>query len=141
MAFEGFPRRVRYFPVPSPLLGPLLEEIDDLSELKLTFRLIWLLHQKKGFPRYVTRAELLADRTLVRALANDSVDPGLEIQRALDLGLGRGTLLRGVRKLGAREEHLYMLNTDADRRALSQLQVSQPPMDVAPDADAWVFGA
>ena len=38
MAFGGFPRRVQYTPVPSPVFGPLLEEIDDLGELKCTLR-------------------------------------------------------------------------------------------------------
>ena len=57
MKFSGFPRRVRSLPVPSPLFGELLEDIDDLSELKCLLRVIWLLQQKRGYPRYVTLAE------------------------------------------------------------------------------------
>ena len=60
MNFAGFPRKVRFTPVPSPLFGPLLEQIDDLSELKCTLRLIWLLHQKRGYPQ-VSFAERDAD--------------------------------------------------------------------------------
>ncbi len=34
----GFPRGVHLTPVPSPLLGPLLADIDDIGELKCTLR-------------------------------------------------------------------------------------------------------
>ena len=59
MAFSGFPRDVRFTPVPNPMFGRLLEEIDDLTELRCTLRLIWLLHQKKGHPRWVSLAETM----------------------------------------------------------------------------------
>ena len=38
MQFAGFPPGTRYTPVPDPLLGPLLEQIQDLAELKVTLR-------------------------------------------------------------------------------------------------------
>ncbi|MCH7891849.1 MAG: hypothetical protein IH921_10145, partial [Gemmatimonadetes bacterium] len=71
MGFQGFPRRVRSIPVPAPLFGPLLEEIDDLDEFKCTMRLVWLLQQKKGYPRFVTLQEVFADRVLASALSVD----------------------------------------------------------------------
>ena len=40
MPSSEFPPRVRYTPVPNPLFGPLLEQIDDLAELKCTLRVI-----------------------------------------------------------------------------------------------------
>ena len=89
--FEGFPRRVRFVPVPSPVFGPLLEQIDDLAELKCMLRVIWLLHEKKGYPRYVTLKELLADRTLVTALADDGSPSAVEYL----LWASRDTRLRG----------------------------------------------
>ena len=48
MSFEGFPSNVRQTPVPDPLFNQLLEEIQDLGELKVTLRAIWLLGQKRG---------------------------------------------------------------------------------------------
>ena len=35
MRYEGFPKGVRSIPVPSPIFGPLLEQIDDLDELTI----------------------------------------------------------------------------------------------------------
>ncbi len=112
--FPGFPRQVRYTPVPSPLFGPLLAQIDDLAELKCTLRFIWLLHQKRGFPRFVTLKELLADRTLVDALTADGV------RRALGLAVSRGTLIAATTGDDGDAERVYALNREEDRSALAR---------------------
>ena len=117
--FRGFPRRVRYIPVPNPMFGPLLEQIDDLDELKCTLRAIWLLHQKKGHPRFVTLTELLADRVLASAVTNSSTPHRLQVERAANRAVQRGTLITGeVERNGSRDQ-LFMLNTESDRRAIS----------------------
>ena len=71
-------------PVPSPMLGRLLEEIDDLAEYKTTLRVMYLLQDKKGFPRYLTRDEVLADRTLVQALATGGEPDHARLDEALE---------------------------------------------------------
>ena len=48
MTFSGFPTKVKFTPVPNPFFNELLEQIDSLSELKCTMRIIWLLSQKNG---------------------------------------------------------------------------------------------
>ena len=53
MAFEGFPRDTLHTPTPDPLFGPVLEDIQDLAELKVTLRGIWLLHHRRQGPRTV----------------------------------------------------------------------------------------
>ncbi|HAE33773.1 MAG TPA: hypothetical protein DCF86_07985, partial [Dehalococcoidia bacterium] len=68
MSFDGFPPGVRYFPIPAPIFGPLLEEIDTLGELKTVIRVLWMIQQKKGPIKFVTQNEILADRTLINAL-------------------------------------------------------------------------
>ncbi len=118
VAFAGFPRKVRFTPVPSPLFGPLLEQIDDLAELKCTLRVIWLLHEKRGFPRYVTLADLLGDRVLAKGLRGDGDSPRGAIARGLGLAVERGTLLASE---SGGKERIYMLNTEADRKALGDM--------------------
>ncbi len=134
--FPGFPRQVRYTPVPSPLLGPLLAQIDDLGELKCTLRFIWLLHQKKGFPRFVTLKELLADRTLVDALTADGG------RRAIGLAVSRGTLITATAGGGGDAGRVYALNRQEDRRALATIAedvagkgaaAGTPPWEGAPE--------
>ena len=66
--YAGFPRRVRVVPVPAPLLGSLLAQIDDMAELKCTLRAIALLSRKRGHPRFVTLREMQADESLANAM-------------------------------------------------------------------------
>ena len=115
MAFSGFPRGVRSTPVPNPLFGELLEQIDDLAEMRCTLRLVWLLHQKKGSPRWVSRRDLMDDRALLRAASAGGGDAEAEVRRGLDLALRRGTILAS-RDADAGSER-YTLNTEEGRRA------------------------
>ena len=141
MSFAGFPRKVRFTPVPSPLFGPLLEQIDDLSELKCTLRLIWLLHQKKGYPRYVSLGSLLTDRVLVKALASGEVDPRAEIERALTLAVRRGIFCAGTVSGDDKGDRVYTLNTESDRKALAELVGDEPLPEAPSPAEPWDNGA
>lgn len=140
MKFSGFPRRVRSLPAPAPLFGELLERIDDLAELKCLLRVIWLLQQKRGYPRFVTLAEAQADRTLAKALPSEPD----AIANALDACARRGTLAVAVRGSGKDEERLYALNTETDRLALSRAAADVVVMGYSrsePDPDALEAGA
>ena len=116
MKFSGFPDRVRNIPAPAPLFGTLLEQIDDIDELKCLLRVIWMLQQKSGYPRFVAHSEAFADRALAAALQGG----GAEISQALDACVRRGTLAMAIIERDGKEERLYALNTDRDRRALAQ---------------------
>ena len=132
MPFEGFPRNVRATPVPDPFFNSLLEEIEDLAELKVTLRLLWLLGQKRGQTRYVPEQELLADTTLVRSLANAGGDPQEQIRHGLALAVTRGTLLRQSSN-EAPEERFYLLNSEENRRRLASRGAGFQPADFARD--------
>ena len=114
MAAAAFPRNVRYTPVPNPLFGPVLEQIDDLSELKCTLRVIWLLHQKKGHPRYVSLSELMADRVLAKALAGGGEEVASAVQSSLDRAVARGTLTSSTPAKNGSDERLYALNREGE---------------------------
>ena len=135
--FKGFPRRVRYIPVPNPMFGPLLEQIDDLSELKCTLRSIWLLHQKKGHPRFITLTELLADRVLASALTDSDTPHRLQVERAANRAVQRGTLITGnVERNGTRDQ-LFMLNTESDRKAMSEIVGGWTSEGPIPETVPW----
>jgi DnaD/phage-associated family protein len=138
MAFAGFPRGTLYTPVPNPLLGPLLEQIQDLAELKVTLRSLWLLHRKRSSPRALALQELLADRSLTRGLSGPAKNAGDEIRRGLRLAVARGTLLAYRPSPPLADPplaELYLLNTEADRRALARL-VLQRKDDLVVEDDA-----
>ena len=116
MTFNGFPDRVRSVPAPAPLFGVLLEQIDDIAELKCLLRVLWLLQQKKGYPRFVTHSEALADRSLATAVHGDAD----AVSGALDACIRRGTLAMAIIEHEGKEERLYALNTGRDRSALTR---------------------
>lgn len=122
MKFSGFPRGTQYTPVPSPLLGPLLEEIEDLAELKCTMRALWHLHRKKGYPRFVTARELLGDRVLQVGLRGLNGQPAEAVKHGITMAVRRGTLLAATIDLEAEPQDIYLLNDEAGRRALKAME-------------------
>ena len=127
MAFNGFPRDTLHTPTPDPLFGPLLEEIQDLGELKVTLRGLWLLHHKRQGPRAVSLAEFLSDPTLLRGLSVGPEQGGAggadgaaeEIRRGLRQAVHRGVFL--VHGNGP-DDTVFVLNNDAGRRSLAWLK-------------------
>ncbi|MDA0264809.1 MAG: DnaD domain protein [Chloroflexi bacterium] len=117
--FPGFTGSTLYTPVPNPVFGPILEEIQDLAELKVTLRGLWLFHRQRGAHKAVSLSEFLADRSLVKGLTLEGKDAGEEIRRGLRLAVTRGTFLTHKSE-GA--DSVFLLNTDAGRRAVAGLQ-------------------
>ena len=108
-SFDGFPSGSRSVPVPAPLLGSLLAEIDDGAELRCTLRFFWHLAQRRGFGRAVPAPVLLTDEVLLRALGSTDA-----VRRALDAAVARGTLLAAADAAG---ERTYLANDPDGRRA------------------------
>ena len=121
MAYGGFPSKVRSTPVPNPLLGPLLEQIDDIAELKCTLRLVKLLHERKGFPRCVSHAEVLADPVLAKGLAGHPDGPRSAVEWGVGLAVKRGVFIQASRRQGGVGGRIYLLNTEANRRAVERV--------------------
>ena len=137
MSFSGFSRKVRFTPVPDPVFASLLEQIDDLSELKCTLRVIWILHQKKEFPRYVTFNEILSDSVIARSMSGGTNNLRLEVKRSLDLAVRRGTMLEGVSMVDGFQQRLYVLNTELGRRVLSSSKEIDLHFSDTDQTDGW----
>ena len=136
--YKGFPRKVRYVPVPAPLLESLLEEIDDLAELKCTLRVIAMLHVKKGHPRFVTLGELQADRTLTRSLGQDRDSASQSIEQGMAKAVRRGAIaVASVEESGARQQ-LFTLNTEVNRTALEKIAEGATQVSPLPVSEPWV---
>ena len=114
---------MRQVPVPAPLLGSLLERIDDLAELKCTLRVISLLSEKRGYPRFLTLREIQSDETLARAALGDNDKEKVPdvIEKALGRAVKRGTLSFVVMGSGQKKQPVFGLNTASDRAALARL--------------------
>ncbi len=115
MNFSGFPKGTQYTQAPSPLFGPLLEEIEDLAELKCTLRAIWRIRDNirvhKG-RRYVSEDELTTDMVLVKGVGAPA-----GIRAAMGHATQRGTFIARAVDTDEGERKVYFLNDEAGRKA------------------------
>ena len=125
MTFKGFPRSVRYLPVPAPMFGPLLEQIKDASGFIITLRIIWMLQQKKGRLRYVSSEEVFGDKILSNALGSKEA-----IQNSINMVVKGGILLQ-IRRENASDA--FMLNSESDREIASDIGSIYESNDQPPD--------
>jgi DNA replication protein len=151
-SFSGFPAgKVHFTPLPNLFFSKLLPAIDDLAELKVTLHIFWLLHQKKGYPRYVSRRELEADGVLLRGLRGTGQEPEERLGQALERAVARGTLLHvtvlqplakrrsgqalrqgsGQAQQGDERDDWYFMNTDAGRRAVEKIRRGELELEAA----------
>jgi len=140
MTFSGFPFKAQFTPVPNPFFGSLLEDIDNLAELKLTMRIIWLVNQKKTFPRLISLGELLSDQTLVRSIFVKSEDITITIKRALDKAVERSTLVQTKVNYKKSQEVVYFINTEVERQAFNRSKFKHYEMQPVLKPDPWING-
>ncbi len=124
--FSGFPSgKVEVTPLPNLFFSELCPAIDDLTELKVTLHIFWLIaNRKAGAPRYVTASELRADRTLMQSLAASDAKPDEALTRALAAATERGTLLHR----STEGDEMYFVNNDAGRRAFEKSERAEEPL-------------
>lgn len=119
--FAGFPSGARATAVPSVFFSELLPQIEDEDELRVTLYMFYALGRRKGYPRFVTEAEVRAEAPLYAALGDGDEAPA-RIRRGLDAAVARGSLLRLELEHESRSEVLYFLNSPSDRRAVEQIR-------------------
>lgn len=127
MAFTGFPNNADQYPLPGPLFGVLLEEIDSLEELKVIMRMIRMMQNKKGPVKAVNLTEILSDRILANAIGESS-----KIQKGLDSAVRRKVFLEVVSNLGSRS---FFLNSTSNQDYLDKHKLGQ--QDLEPDNEPW----
>ena len=134
--FQGFPGRSRQTPIPNLFFTEVLPLIDDLVELKVTLQLFWRLAWKRGYPRFVTQKELAGDLDLMSGLAMDGGDPSEALARGIQQALARGGFLHLAMERESGVEHLYFLNTDADRQAIARIRAGEMDLGALPKVEA-----
>ncbi len=127
MSFQGFPKGTTHIPVPSPLMGAMLQKINNLEELKCILRVVWLLNQKKGHPRFLTVEEVLADKMLASSLKYDESSTTEELKRTLLKLVKHDILLCTMSKLNGTIRQLYMLNSEQGRKSLEDINNGRVP--------------
>ncbi len=121
--FRGFPAgAAKSTAIPNAFFSELLPIIDDLAELKVTTYCFWAVQQRDGEVRYVRGQDMREDAVLLGALSA-STDLALrELDKALERATARGTLLHVVLSAASGDDHLYFINTDRGRKAITALE-------------------
>lgn len=120
--FEGFPARMQFTPIPNLFISKLLPRIEDINELKVTLHIFRAVYGKRGYPRFVTRRDLLSDSGIIKSPNTKTEESAELLSNTLDLALKRGTIVRLELDRDGDPEELYFINTENDRKALEKIR-------------------
>jgi DnaD/phage-associated family protein len=112
--FQGFTSSETFTQVPDSLFR-LMNEIDDLSELKATLYVLWRIEHTAGRFRYICQSEIEEDGEFMRGLSAAVLSAGLE------KAVQRGTLIRVENDSGG----FYVLNSPRGRVSAEALRNGQ----------------
>jgi len=104
--FSGFSDKETFIQVPDSFFRDLLNEIDDLDELKVTLYALWRFEHMEGRLRFLQE--------------EDFSDCRLDTARALEKAVARGTLLRVQQD----RQLFYFLNSPRGRAAAEAFSMS-----------------
>ncbi len=126
-SFVGFPAgKTRFTPMPDLFFTKLLSQIRDLDELKVLLYVFYYLNRQRGYPRYMTMAELEAEGLLLAALQHADDDPPEALIQRLHAAVAACVARRSLLQLEIRAEEgsaVYLFaNTDQGRQAVSEVR-------------------
>ncbi|MQG73495.1 MAG: DnaD domain protein [SAR202 cluster bacterium] len=102
-----------HFGVPAGYLDRLFGWIDDLSELQVILRILFLLRTERGFPPFVMRKRVEEDQVLASVFESRVKDTRREISSVLDKAVAKGHLLDVILiTSNGQEQELVLLNVE-----------------------------
>jgi len=113
---------MQFTPLPNLFFSTLLPQISDIAELKTTLHIFEALYHKRGYPRFVTYRELLANTSLISSLREAEKPPDEALRQALEMATKRGVVLHMVFDRDGVPEDIYFLNTEYDRKIVAKIQ-------------------
>jgi DNA replication protein len=135
--FPGFPAKSSFTPLPNLFFTGLLPQVSSLAELKLILHIFWRLYQKRGALKFVTYKELIGDKTLMEGIEGNST-PAEVLGSALESAVKRGVLLHLVLENEGESPKLYMINNEANRRAIAKLQSGELSLGALPQPPPYI---
>ncbi|MDP9236211.1 MAG: DnaD domain protein [Chloroflexota bacterium] len=119
MTFAGFPSRSQSTAIPNVFFSDLLPKLTDPAVLGVVLYALNILSRKKGFPRYITAAEIATEPAAAQFLAAAGAT---DVAGAVSAGFARAAELAILLPLSVEAQNgrmdLYFLNTPADRRGM-----------------------
>lgn len=120
--FAGFVGKAEVTPVPNQFFTMVMPHIEDITELKTVLHILWLLSRRRGYPRFVTRGELLADSVLMSGVAKEPGQREETLKRALTLAVEHGILLHLDIQQDGKSEDAYLINAETERDLIAKVQ-------------------
>jgi DnaD/phage-associated family protein len=122
--FKGFPAKSQFTAVPNAFFSTLLPQISDIAELKTTLHIFQTLYQKRGYPRFTSYRELLANKSLMNSLKDEEA-----LRNALEMATKRGTILHLALEGDGKAEDIYLLNDEPGRRTMARIESGALKLD------------
>lgn len=110
--FKGFTDKETLTQIPDSFFHGLLNEIDDLGEMKVILYLLWRIEHMEGHFHSICRSEIVEDSDFIRGLGK----PGLD--EALEKAVQHDSLLRVENDSGC----YYFLNSPRGRAAAAAMK-------------------
>jgi DnaD/phage-associated family protein len=120
-SFAGFPSRPQATAIPNVFFTDVLPSLTDPVALGVALFAFNVLGRTKGFPRYITRADLEAETGLASYLTNVGAERGA-VDAALEHVVECGVLLALPVEREGQRTTLYFLNAPADRRGMEAVR-------------------
>jgi len=116
-------------PIPESFFRRLLPSFDDLVELKLALYILYLVHQKKSSPRFITYQELSSNEVITNIIQGGSRSQDEVLRHVLETISKEGALLQLSLNIESGKEDLYFLNTAANREAMTEVRSGETSPD------------
>jgi DnaD/phage-associated family protein len=121
-SFDGFVGNAEVTPVPSQFFTTVIQNIQDINELKLVLHVFWLLSRRPGYPRIVTSKELLSDNILLKGIAAKADKHDDTVKQALASAVKHGILLHLLIHKDGIYEDVYLMNSEPDREFVTKIR-------------------
>jgi DnaD/phage-associated family protein len=120
--FNGFVGNAEVTPLPNQFFTTVIQNIQDINELKLVLHVFWLLSRRHGYPRIITSKELLSDNILRKGIAASTDKHDNVVKQALTAAVKHGILLDlHIYKDGIYED-AYLINSEQDREFVARIR-------------------
>ena len=123
MTFPGFPdNHSTQIRIPEQFFQQVMNEIDDIDELKFTLYIFWCLDRMEGPAHYITVNELMKDSRLVQYIGSDPAIARKTLESILQKIVRRGTLLHAEITDKNGSDKIICLNSPKGRAIVDAIQ-------------------
>jgi len=102
--------------LPDFVFSQVMPQIQDISELKVTMYIFYLLYHKRRYPSFVTYEELASSSAVMTGMGEES------LQRALGLAVNRGTILGLNLNIEGKGKDVYFANIESNREVRDKIK-------------------